>query len=161
MNFTEHFESKIVDQKGLIKLLNLWRFKDEVIVFTNGCFDILHRGHLHVLNEAAALGSKLIVGLNSDSSIKQIKKEGRPLQNETSRAWLLAALEITDAVILFDEPTPKKLIELVKPDFLVKGGDYKPDEIEGREFANQVKIVPFLEGYSTTSIEEKIQKNQI
>ena len=156
MNYKQMIASKIVDEAGLQKLIRLWRLKDEKIVFTNGCFDILHRGHIHVLNEAAALGSKLIVGLNSDSSIQNIKKAGRPLQDELSRAEVLAALTISDAIILFSDETPSKLIEKVKPDVLVKGGDYKPEEIAGADFAKTVVIVPLLEGYSTTSVEEKI-----
>ena len=130
--------------------------ENQKVVFTNGCFDILHRGHIHVLNEAAAQGNRLIIALNSDSSIKKIKKTGRPLQDELSRAEVLAALTISDAIILFSDETPSKLIEKVKPAVLVKGGDYKPEEIAGADFAKTVVIVPLLEGYSTTSIEEKI-----
>ena len=156
MNYKEVIAKKIVDEAGLLKLVRLWKLKDEKIVFTNGCFDILHRGHIHVLNEAAAQGNRLIIALNSDSSIKKIKKTGRPLQDELSRAEVLAALTISDAIILFSDETPSKLIEKVKPDVLVKGGDYKPEEIAGADFAKTVVIVPLLEGYSTTSVEEKI-----
>lgn len=153
MNITQ---SKIPDEKQLILLLNLWRFKNEKIIFTNGCFDIIHAGHIHILKEAAKLGTKLIVGLNSDSSVNEIKKPGRPIQNQQSRAAIIAALEMVDAVVLFNEPTPLKLIELVKPDVLVKGGDYKLQEIVGANVAAEVCVIPFLDGYSTSSIEQKI-----
>jgi D-glycero-beta-D-manno-heptose 1-phosphate adenylyltransferase len=144
----------------LQKQLHVWRFKGDKIVFTNGCFDILHAGHIHTLASAADFGNRLIVGLNTDDSVRNIKKPGRPLQNEQSRALILAANDLVDAVILFDEKTPEELITQIKPDVLVKGGDYKPNEIAGADFViangGRVEIVALLEGYSTTAIEEKI-----
>lgn len=126
------------------------------IAFTNGCFDILHAGHIASLNEAASHADYLIVGLNADSSIKNLKGEGRPVNDENSRALLLASLSMVDAVVIFSEPTPLELIRQVQPDFLVKGGDYKVEEIAGAEDVisrgGKVIINPILEGFSTTSI---------
>jgi D-sedoheptulose 7-phosphate isomerase len=132
----------------------------ETIVFTNGCFDILHVGHLDLLSRAKALGTKLIVGINSDNSVRSIKGESRPLVGEKERAAMLIALEIVDEVRIFDEQTPQKLIEEIKPNVLVKGGDWKINEIVGADFVvkngGQVYSLPLKEGFSTTSIIEKI-----
>jgi len=155
--------NKIMTVTQLQKQLGVWRFKGDKIVFTNGCFDILHAGHVHSLASAADFGNRLVVGLNSDASVSDIKKPGRPLQNATSRGLVMAALDYVDAVVFFDEPTPKNLIEAVAPDVLVKGGDYKVAEIAGADSViakgGKVEIIPLLEGYSTTAIEEKILKN--
>ena len=132
----------------------------ETIVFTNGCFDILHIGHLDLLSRAKALGTKLVVGINSDNSVRQIKGSMRPLVGEKERAEMLIALEIVDEVRIFDEQTPQKLIEEIKPDVLVKGGDWKINEIVGADFVikngGKVFSLPLKEGFSTTSIVEKI-----
>ena len=130
----------------------------EKIVFTNGCFDLLHVGHVTYLEKAAKLGQHLIVGLNTDASVKRLKGETRPLVNEDDRARVLTALTCVDAVVLFDEDTPAALIKMIKPDILVKGGDYQPNEVVGREDAGEVKIIDFEEGYSTTGIVERIVK---
>lgn len=138
-----------------------WRLKSERIIFTNGCFDILHYGHVDYLEKAKNLGDRLIVGLNSDSSVQRLKGNSRPIQNQISRSRVLSALECVDAVIIFEEDTPFELIQHIRPDVLVKGGDYKPEEVVGKEFADRVEIVPFVEGYSTTAIEQKIKQGKI
>jgi len=135
--------------------------KNKKIVFTNGVFDILHEGHIASLSEAASFGDVLIVGLNADESVKRIKGESRPVNNENSRALLLASLLVTDAIILFTEDTPFNLINSILPDVLVKGGDYTVDQIAGAKevLANggEVKIVPLLEGFSTTGIIQRMK----
>ncbi len=135
-----------------------WKAAGETVVFTNGCFDILHVGHVTYLEKAKNLGRHLIVGLNSDESVKRLKGETRPLVSELARARVLAALECVDAVVLFGEDTPTDLIEKIRPDILVKGGDYKPEQVAGREYAGEVQIIDFEDGYSTTGVVEKIAK---
>lgn len=151
---------KIFDYQSVVKLVDNWR-KQETIVFTNGCFDILHLGHIDYLSKSARLGSKLIVGLNSDESIRKIKGENRPIQNENSRATILAALYFVDAVVLFNEDTPQKIIDIILPNILVKGSDYTIEEIVGAKtvlkHGGEVQTIPFLEGYSTSSIVNKIK----
>lgn len=153
-------QNKIVTLAQLQKQLSVWRFKGDKIVFTNGVFDILHAGHIHSLAQAAQFGNRLIVGLNSDASVRDIKKPGRPLQDERSRALVLAALDVVDAVVLFEEKTPEDLIRQLRPDVLVKGGDYKVENIAGANFVlangGKVEIIDLVEGYSTTAVEEKI-----
>jgi D-glycero-beta-D-manno-heptose 1-phosphate adenylyltransferase len=131
-------------------------------VFTNGVFDILHHGHLDYLARAASLGNMLIIGVNTDASVKRLKGDKRPITNENDRAFQLASLLFVDAVCLFEEDTPKDLIEAVKPDILVKGGDYTISNIVGADFVlgngGSVEVIPFVEGYSTTSILDRIQK---
>ena len=152
--------SKIIDPKDLDRLLNLWRLKDQKLVFTNGCFDIIHRGHIEYLSQAADLGDKLIIGLNTDDSVRrQAKGKNRPLQDEESRALVLASLHFVDLIILFDEDTPLELIKKVQPDVLVKGADYEIKDIVGHEIVQanggKVERISFLEGYSTSKIVEK------
>ena len=134
----------------------------DTIVFTNGCFDILHRGHIEYLTEAKEQGDYLIVGLNTDASVKRLKGENRPINCEEDRALMLAALECVDYVILFDEDTPEQLIRSIKPDILVKGGDYTPEQIVGAPFVlkdgGSVLTIPFVDGYSTTQMIERILK---
>ena len=137
-------------------LANTWRACGEKIVFTNGCFDILHVGHVSYLEQAARLGRHLIVGLNTDASVKRLKGATRPLNHELDRARVLAALACVDAVVLFDEDTPTELVKKIRPDILVKGGDYKPEEVAGREYAGEVQIIKFEDGYSTTGLLEKV-----
>lgn len=153
--------NNIFDNTEIVKKIEQWRLKNNKIVFTNGCFDILHVGHLNTLKEAKAFGDKLIVGLNSDNSVKRLKGEERPINNQENRAALLAALQVVDAVVIFNEDTPLNLIKLVSPDVLVKGGDWKIEQIVGGDFVKnkggEVKSVPFIEGYSTTKTLEKIQ----
>ncbi len=158
----EIIQSKILSGDSLQKALNTWRFYERKIVFTNGCFDLLHYGHVEYLSKAKDLGDVLIVGLNTDSSVKKLKGEHRPLQNETSRAIILASLQFVDAVVLFEEDTPYNLISHIRPNILVKGSDYKPEQIVGfdilQTYNGEVKTIDFVPGYSTSAIEEKIKK---
>lgn len=151
---------KILTEAQLPATLAAWRAAGERIVFTNGCFDLLHLGHVDYLEKARALGDRLVVGLNTDASVSAIKP-GRPIQDETSRARIMAALAFVDAVIFFGEDTPLRLIELVQPDILVKGDDYALDGIVGHELVlnrgGQVLTVPLVTGYSTSSIVAKVR----
>jgi len=154
--------TKILAKEQLQHLLSVWRFKDEKIVFTNGCFDILHRGHIDYLCKAKDLGTKLVVGLNTDNSVKLLNKGStRPLQDETTRATILASLFFVDAVVLFNEATPLQIIEWVKPDVLVKGADYKPEQVVGKDivesYGGKLMLIEYLPGFSTTAIENKIK----
>ena len=162
MTKPEFIQSKIYKWEDLSKVIAIWKFKDRKIVFTNGCFDILHKGHVTYLAQAAELGDNLIVGLNSDASVKKLKKgPNRPIQDQDSRAVILASLHHVSAVILFDEETPAELIKLVQPDVLVKGGDWKPEQIVGYDTVKakggEVVSIDFLPGFSTTAIEQKIK----
>ena len=156
MDYSTHISQKIMQEAELLQQLSIWKLKDETVVFTNGCFDILHKGHIQLLIEAAALGNHLIIGLNSDESVKRLKGNNRPINSQQDRAFLLAALEMVDAVIFFNEDTPINLIHTIRPNFLVKGGDYQLETIVGADFVMQsggeVHIVSTLEGYSTTKI---------
>jgi len=149
-------------RERLIRECNIWRATGKKIVFTNGCFDILHHGHLDLLARAASFGNILIVGVNTDSSVQRLKGPSRPVTNEQDRTFQVASLLCTDAVCLFDEDTPETLIKLLKPDVLVKGGDYTIDKIVGADFVQNnggsVEIIPFVTGYSTTSLIERIQR---
>ena len=148
-------------RETLVRECNVWRASGRKIVFTNGCFDILHHGHLDLLARAADHGNVLVLGLNTDNSVKRLKGAERPVTNEQDRAFQVASLLCVDAVCLFDEDTPAELIQAVKPDVLVKGGDYTIDKIVGADFVQQnggrVEIIPFVNGYSTTSIIERIK----
>ncbi len=154
-------QSKIFKREGLRRMANVWRFKDKKIVFTNGCFDLMHYGHIYFLTKAADLGDQLVIGLNTDASVQEVKGEHRPIKDEKSRALLLASLVYVAGVAYFDEETPYELIKEVKPDVLVKGTDYKRSEIVGADFVEsnggQVERIETVEGYSTTSLEEKIK----
>jgi len=147
----------------LMPLVNQWKNEGYRIVFTNGCFDLIHIGHVFYLEEANALGDKLIVGLNSDASVSRLKGPNRPIKDEYNRSHILAALASVDAVVIFENDDPLQLILDVKPDILVKGGDWKPDQIVGSEFVlsngGVVKSLRFVEGYSSTMIEEKIRQS--
>ncbi len=161
MNTLEHIQSKIMTADKLANQLKEWRLSGKKIVFTNGCFDILHRGHIEYLAKAADMGDILIIGLNTDNSVKRLKGESRPVNDQHARAMLLAALSFVDAVTLFDEDTPYNLIKTVMPDLLVKGGDYKIEDIVGHDIveANGGKVVtiPLTEGYSTTKTIGKLR----
>ena len=150
------YEQKIATWEQAENLVQQWQDAGKNIIFTNGCFDILHIGHVNYLTDARKLGDKLIVGLNADCSVTALKGSSRPIVDEQARAGLLAALACVDLVVLFSEQTPEKLLSVLRPDVLVKGGDYKADEVLGREYVREVKILPFVEGYSTTSIVDKI-----
>lgn len=162
MNHLEYIESKIWNMdKSLEWQLNVWRFHEQKIVFSNGCFDILHLGHIDYLAKAASEGDLLIVGLNSDASVKRIKGKNRPITDEKSRAMKLAALGFVGAVVIFEEDTPKNLIEMVQPDVLVKGKDYEEKDIVGADIVRakggDVITIDLVEGYSTTALIEKIK----
>ena len=155
--------NKIFDLQLLMKKIEKWRSKNKKIVFTNGCFDLIHLGHIEILARSSDFGDKLIIGVNSDLSIKKLKGENRPIIKESSRIKQLSALEFVDAVVLFDEDTPLKLIETINPDVITKGGDYTAKNIVGNEVVSQkngeVIIIPLTQGYSTTSILNKIKND--
>ncbi|MDZ4756561.1 MAG: D-glycero-beta-D-manno-heptose 1-phosphate adenylyltransferase [Bacteroidota bacterium] len=158
MNPSEQILCKIITPHALPTLLQKWQ--GEKVVFTNGCFDIIHRGHIDYLAKAKALGTKLFVGINTDSSVSTLKGSHRPLQDEQSRLQIMAAFFFVDAVMLFNEDTPFNLIKSIQPDVLVKGGDYIPENIVGFDIVTEkgglVTTIPFLPGYSTSGIERKI-----
>ena len=154
-----NIELKIVSRDFFTEnALNIHRQR---IVFTNGCFDVLHFGHVHYLQQAKQLGDVLVIGLNSDDSVRRLKGESRPINGEKERAYVLAALSFVDYVVVFEEDTPKELIEVVKPDVLVKGGDYDLSNIVGAEFVKAnggtVTTIPFVEGFSSTRIIEQLK----
>jgi rfaE bifunctional protein nucleotidyltransferase chain/domain len=162
MKSVQVIPSKIYSLPDLEKAIRMWRLLNKKIVFTNGVFDILHEGHIASLSQAASFGNILIVGLNSDDSVKRLKGPSRPVNNENARALLLASLLMTDAVILFKEDTPLNLINVIMPDILVKGGDYTIEQIAGAKevIANggEVILADIVEGISTTAIIEKLKK---
>lgn len=153
--------AKIMSWNELEERAHYWREAEQRIVFTNGCFDLLHPGHISLLRECAELGDRLVVGINTDASVKAIKGEDRPIQDEKSRAQVLAALECVDAVVLFDESTPENLIRVVRPDVLVKGCDYRLEEVAGADFVQsyggQVHLAEFVDGCSTTELTRRIR----
>jgi D-beta-D-heptose 7-phosphate kinase/D-beta-D-heptose 1-phosphate adenosyltransferase len=148
---------KIVSRDELKQHVERLRTEGQKLVFTNGCFDIIHAGHIRYLKEAKALGDILIVGLNSDKSVSTIKL-GRPVNPQDQRAEVLSALEMVDYVTLFDEETPYELIKLLQPDILVKGGDWKKEDIVGSDIAKETCSLPYIQGISTTEIIERIKK---
>ncbi len=159
----ELIRSKILNRDLLKNQVYSWRFKSEKIVFTNGCFDLLHQGHIDYLSKAADCGTMLLVGINSDDSVRRLAKgPSRPLQDEYSRALIIASLHFVSGVIVFDEDTPYNLINLIQPDVLVKGSDYRVEQIAGHDLVlakgGAVKLIDFLEGYSTSGIEKKIRQ---
>ncbi|WP_019990266.1 D-glycero-beta-D-manno-heptose 1-phosphate adenylyltransferase [Rudanella lutea] len=155
--------SKIQTREQAIRQAAEWRAEGQRIVFTNGCFDIVHLGHIDYLEKARALGDRLVLGLNTDASVSRIKGPLRPVVNEYARSRMMAAFEFVDLVTLFDEPTPKELIELIRPDILVKGDDYTVATIVGADFVlangGSVETIPLVKGYSTTSLIEKIKQS--
>lgn len=159
MKQIEQIQSKIVSKEQLVERLK--SRGDQRVVFTNGCFDLVHRGHVDYLSRARDLGDLLILGLNSDSSVRRLKGPSRPIVDEKSRALLLAAFQFIDYVVLFEEDTPYELIKAAQPDILVKGGDYKPEDIVGYDIVKQrggeVVTIDFVPGFSTTNIVEKLQ----
>ena len=162
MNYFEKICNKILDKEGLEKWLEDCRKNGKKIVFSNGCFDILHRGHVEYLSKAAAYGDVMVIGLNTDASVRRLKGPSRPVNDEKARAFVLAGLECVTAVVLFDEDTPYNLIKTVQPDVLVKGSDYKPENIVGYDIVTakggKVVTVDLVEGFSTTKTIEKLQK---
>jgi len=158
------YHQKILTTQDLLARADNWRNQGKVVVFTNGCFDILHLGHIEYLRQAASLGDFLVVGLNSQASVSRLKGPSRPIQDEKSRAAVLASLTSVDAVCIFEEDTPERLIHALSPDILVKGGDWKPEDILGSDWVlsrgGKVRSISFVEGYSTTRIEQKIREQR-
>lgn len=161
MNNLAKIQKKIHTVDSLSILLREWEEQKKKIVFTNGCFDLLHRGHIEYLSKAADLGDVLFIGVNTDASVRKLKGNNRPLQDEYSRLLILGALEFVDGLILFDEETPLELIRRVQPHVLVKGADYNPEDIVGYDIVKarggEIKTIEFLTGFSTSAIEQKIK----
>lgn len=159
MNHLEKIQNKILNKDNLAEWVAECRAKGSKIVFSNGCFDILHRGHVEYLAKAADFGDEMLIGLNTDASVKRLKGPSRPINDEYARAIVLAGLEFVSAVVLFDEDTPYNLIKVVQPDVLVKGSDYKPEDIVGYDIVTakggRVETIDFVDGYSTTRTIEK------
>lgn len=173
MSRLEFLQAKIVDEKSALLIVNQWKMKGNNVVFTNGCFDILHQGHVVYLAKAAQMGQKMVVAVNSDNSVrKQQKGAERPINNEESRCTVLAALGFVDLVVVFDGETPLNLIQQLNPDILVKGADYDPSETDVnskkyivgsdvvRENGGSVKVVDLEEGFSTTAIVNRMKKSE-
>ena len=162
MKNPDFIQTKIYNLPELTRQMERWRFLGKKVSFTNGCFDILHEGHIFSLSAAAKEGDILIVAINTDKSVRKLKGPGRPVNNEHSRALLLSALLMVDAVILFDEETPRQLIASLLPDVIVKGGDYTVEQIAGANevMANGGRVVinPIIKGFSTTALIDKIQR---
>ena len=160
MKKSNTISERILKREEIAAQVKRWRLKSKTIAFTNGVFDILHEGHIAVLAKAASFADVLVVGVNSDSSVKKLKGDSRPVNKESSRALLLASLIMVDAVVIFDEETPLELIKIIKPDVLVKGGDYTVETIVGAKevmaYNGRVEVIPLEEGFSTTGIIEKI-----
>ncbi len=161
MSFHNQLKEKIVSQNQALKELKTWREKNKKIVFTNGCFDIIHPGHIDYLSQARDLGDILVLGLNTDQSVRRLNKgSNRPINDERTRAYVLAGLASVDLIVFFDEETPYNLIKLLQPNVLVKGKDYEVEKIIGfdilKENGGEVITIPFLDGYSTSSLIKKI-----
>jgi len=161
MNLNQLEKSKILSAKELDQKIKYWKFLQRKIVFTNGCFDLLHPGHIEYLNTARSFGHELIIGLNTDRSVRKLKASNRPINPEEDRAIMLAALESVSAICLFDEDTPLELIKMIQPDVLVKGGDYTKETIVGADevesIGGKVEVIQFKEGYSSSKIIDKIR----
>ncbi len=161
MNWTELIHQKIKPADEAATLIQQWQAEGKKVVFTNGCFDIVHKGHIDYLAETASLGDKLIIGLNTDESVRDLKGAGRPVNNNAARGLMLAALHFTDLVVYFKEDTPYNLIKTVQPDVLVKGKDYKAEDIVGYDIVTgrggSVETIELTEGYSTTHLIERIK----
>lgn len=162
MTHIESIHSKIHTWETLKTQVATWQAQGKKIVFSNGCFDLVHKGHIDYLNRAADLGDVLVMGLNTDASVSKLKGPHRPIQDEQSRLLIMAALQCASAVVLFNEETPYDLIKLVQPDVLVKGSDYQPENIVGYDIVTakggMVKTIDFLPGYSTSAIEKRIKE---
>ncbi len=172
MDRVSHVNNKIVDRETAERRINSWRLKGHKVVFTNGCFDILHRGHVSYLAQASSLGNKLVLAINTDDSVRRLGKgDDRPINDEVSRAIVAAGLGFVDLIVSFHEDTPLELIELLKPDVLVKGGDYNVDQLDAnasdyivgsdivRNSGGEVKTIPLVDGFSTTSIVQKLKNS--
>ena len=163
MSSLKKIKDKIFNLNDLKNKVTSWKENGHKIVFTNGCFDIMHKGHIEVLSKSSDLGDKLIIGLNSDSSVQKLKGNSRPIIDENSRAIALAALSFVDAIVLFSEETPINLISTLNPDILAKGGDYEIRTIVGHEIVQknggEVILIPFVDGFSSTNIINKIKNS--
>ena len=163
MKKTETILSKILDEYELERNLAFWRFKNRKIVFTNGCFDILHRGHIEYLAQARDKGDVLVIGLNTDASVRRLKGANRPVNPQEARAMVLASLFFVDAVVFFDDDTPYELIKTIQPDVLIKGADYKAKNIVGYDIVTAkggtVETIELIEGFSTTGVIERMREN--
>lgn len=161
MKATERIHHKIMSLEEIARQVSIWKLVSKRIVFTNGCFDILHAGHLDLLSKAAMLGDVMIVGLNSDASVRRLKGAERPVNKDQFRALMLSHLQMVDAVVVFEEDTPLELIRTVQPDVLVKGGDYSAEDVVGYEDViaggGHVEIIPLVEGLSTSALIERIR----
>jgi rfaE bifunctional protein nucleotidyltransferase chain/domain len=161
MTTLEVTEAKILSREIIKQRVAMWRFQNRKVVFTNGCFDILHKGHIDYLSKARDLGDVLIIGLNTDDSVRRLKGDGRPVQDEKTRAMVLASLRFVEAICLFDEDTPHDLIDQLKPDVLVKGGDYTEDSIVGADIVKAnggvVVTIPLTPGHSTSGLIGKLK----
>lgn len=159
----ELIRNKIQTSQAASGIIAGWRLAGGKVVFTNGCFDLMHPGHLNYLAQARALGQHLVIGLNTDASVQRLKGEHRPIMDQDARALLLASLVFVDLVVLFGEDTPLDLIQLLRPDVLVKGADYKEEDVVGarevKSWGGEVALLPFVEGYSTSAIEAKIKSS--
>ena len=165
MEKTEIIKSKILNKDELKRNLTFWRFKNNKIVFTNGCFDVLHQGHIEYLAQACDKGDVLVVGLNTDASVRRLKGANRPVNPQEARAMVLASLFFVDAVVFFDEDTPYELIKTIQPDILIKGADYNAKEIVGYDIVTAkggtVETIELVEGFSTTGIIEKCNRSNM
>ena len=159
MTTFNQIKSKIVSLPEATEFVEAWKQKGIKTVFTNGCFDILHIGHIKYLEKAKSFGDILILGLNSDNSIRRLKGENRPINTQTDRAYILASLEVVDYVVIFNEDTPLDLIKLIKPDVLVKGSDYEGKEVVGQDIAKELKLVQFIDAKSTSKMIKKIRNS--
>ncbi|HOY20296.1 MAG TPA: D-glycero-beta-D-manno-heptose 1-phosphate adenylyltransferase [Haliscomenobacter sp.] len=163
MSALVQIEAKIHSWESAQAIVQQWQKQGETVVFTNGCFDLLHYGHLHYLAQARDLGHRLVLGLNSAGSVCRLKGPHRPINDELTRTWQMAALTFIDAVVVFEEDTPWELLQVLQPDILVKGGDYAPETIVGADIVlargGKVLTLPFIEGYSTTALEQKIKNS--
>lgn len=157
--FSFEHDSPLLTRNELVQIVNREKAKGKRIVFTNGCFDILHRGHVSYLEKAKAQGDLLVLGLNSDASVQRLKGSNRPINGEDDRAYMLSKLTAVDFVTIFDEDTPEELIKLVEPDVLAKGADYKLEDVVGRQYAKEVALIDFVDGYSTSTIIKKSKEN--
>ena len=154
----EEINAKIQNLETISTTVAEWKEQHQKIVFTNGCFDILHLGHIKYLEKAKKVGDVLIIGINSDASVKRLKGKDRPINNEFDRAYLINSLKTVDYTVIFNEDTPYELIKIIKPDILVKGGDYKNKKVVGSDIVKKTKLIEFIEGKSTTELINKIKK---